>query len=197
METAMSTLSNASILGLVTGSLLALAGAPALAATPLPKPTLVAIPPAIKMPVLPKPVAVASAPKLAPAAMRPAKPVSMTPPKVGTVQIAGVKPAPQPVAKPVAAPAPQAASKPVAPKPAPAPQPSAKPVTFTPVLYPVFKDQYSAVKGYYKDGKLVMGTAGCGAAMASWVPGSSSLYPLGSGPKGSQTVSAVSCYKSG
>jgi hypothetical protein len=98
-----------------------------------------------------------------------------------------------PVAKP-SAPAPVAA-KPPAPAPAAAP---AKPkVTFTPVKYVAFKDQYGAVKGYYKDGKLVMGLTGpsggnCGLSTAYQVLGSGTLSSTFT--PGAILVTTVQCY---
>jgi hypothetical protein len=92
--------------------------------------------------------------------------------KPGTVQIAN-HPAP-------ATPAP-AASQPAPAKPAaPAAATPAKPkITFTPAQYPAFTVN-GAIKGYYVNGKLVMGLTGpsgtaCGVGTAFQIPGSSGV----------------------
>jgi hypothetical protein len=116
-----------------------------------------------------------------------AVPASMKPIVPGTV----------PIAKPPASstPAPVAA-KPAAPAPAAAP---AKPkVTFTPVKYPAFKDQNGTVKGYYVNGKPVMGMTGpsggnCSVTTAYQVLGGGGGLSATHTP-GSTLVTAVQCY---
>jgi hypothetical protein len=90
--------------------------------------------------------------------------------KPGTVQIAN-HPAPS-------MPAP-AANQPAPAKPAAAPPPAKPKITFTPVEYPAFTVN-GAIKGYYVNGKLVMGLTGpsgssCGIGTGFQIPGSSGV----------------------
>ena len=105
--------------------------------------------------------------------------------KPGTVQIAN-QPAPS---KPA----------PVASQPAPAKPAAASPakpkITFTPVEYPAFTVN-GAIKGYYVNGKLVMGLTGpsgssCGVGTGYQIPGSSGVSPNYS--SGAISVPVVKC----
>jgi hypothetical protein len=87
-----------------------------------------------------------------------------------------------------------ATSHPAPAKPAAAPAP--KKITFTPVEYPAFTDQYGTVKGYYVNGKLVMGLTGpsgtaCSTGLAYQIPGSSAVSNNYS--SGAITVHVVNC----
>jgi hypothetical protein len=189
MEKIMSFVSKLTV-ALAATSLIAVAASTAHATVIIPKPVINIPKPAIHLPAInakpivnvahPTPIV---APKpVANAFTNPYRIVKGYYDKNGQIHVSNnigpIKPGTVPNHPAPSTPAP-AASHPAPAKPAAAPPPAKPKITFTPVEYPAFTVN-GAIKGYYVNGKLVMGLTGpsgssCGIGTGFQIPGSSGI----------------------